>query len=335
MAKFLNTKEQVLDIQLTQYGKHLLSEGMFKPEYYAFFDDDILYDSNYANFNEVQNDTEDRIKETSRIETQYVFAGIETNISRINKLIRSGKETLGSENVQPEADKFYSLSDPLGNSSLSKAEAPSYTISFLNGELEESIAYKKDIMHPTVLVPQISSSIVYVTSIGQTFGDNQNDESSDENPLAMDDEEVKIFNDGTYIRVKDNFLLLEILEENTDFLRDNFDIQVFKIEELDKNIKSAKSATVATGSKETLTPLSFTKRDENNLVPELDATYVDYYFDVLVDQEIDESVFCKLNYSDKKKNILTDQNIKCSAKGSKRGNMYKIPVDISTDEECE
>jgi len=41
--KFFDPKQDVLDIQLTQYGKHLLSSGKFRPVYYAFFDDDILY----------------------------------------------------------------------------------------------------------------------------------------------------------------------------------------------------------------------------------------------------------------------------------------------------
>ena len=45
---FFNKKEEVIDIQLTQYGKYLLSIGKLEPVYYAFFDDNILYDSNYA-----------------------------------------------------------------------------------------------------------------------------------------------------------------------------------------------------------------------------------------------------------------------------------------------
>jgi len=45
MAKFLNKKEQVIDFQLTPYGVQRLSVGKLSPEYYAFFDDGILYDS--------------------------------------------------------------------------------------------------------------------------------------------------------------------------------------------------------------------------------------------------------------------------------------------------
>ena len=45
--KFFDKKEEVLDIELTQYGKHLLSRGVLRPVFYAFFDDDIIYDSQY------------------------------------------------------------------------------------------------------------------------------------------------------------------------------------------------------------------------------------------------------------------------------------------------
>ena len=34
--EFFDQKEEVIDVQLTQFGKHLLSKGRFKPEYYAF-----------------------------------------------------------------------------------------------------------------------------------------------------------------------------------------------------------------------------------------------------------------------------------------------------------
>jgi len=46
--KFLNKKEQVFDIQLTPYGKQKLSMGKLNPTYYAFFDDNVLYDIQYA-----------------------------------------------------------------------------------------------------------------------------------------------------------------------------------------------------------------------------------------------------------------------------------------------
>ena len=45
--EFFDRKKDVLDVKLTSYGRHLLSKGRLKPVYYAFFDDDIIYDSNF------------------------------------------------------------------------------------------------------------------------------------------------------------------------------------------------------------------------------------------------------------------------------------------------
>ena len=43
--EFFDKKQDVMDIQLTSYGKHLLSKGLFKPTYYAFSDDGVMYDN--------------------------------------------------------------------------------------------------------------------------------------------------------------------------------------------------------------------------------------------------------------------------------------------------
>ena len=58
---FFNKKEEVIDIQLTRYGKVLLSEGNFKPAYYQFFDDDIIYSQKSPNYtSELQNEVQKR-----------------------------------------------------------------------------------------------------------------------------------------------------------------------------------------------------------------------------------------------------------------------------------
>jgi len=57
-VEFFDKKEEVLDIELTQFGRHLLSKGKFNPKYYSFFDDNILYNSQRASFSEKQNEAE-------------------------------------------------------------------------------------------------------------------------------------------------------------------------------------------------------------------------------------------------------------------------------------
>ena len=50
--KFIDKKERVMDLKLTSYGHYLFSIGKFKPEYYAFYDDNVLYARGYSNDNQ-------------------------------------------------------------------------------------------------------------------------------------------------------------------------------------------------------------------------------------------------------------------------------------------
>ena len=87
MAKFLNKKEQVYDLQLTTYGRHLLSTGRFKPTYYAFYDDNVIYDLKYANGGvaETQSTVHDRIKnETQYLESVTLFRDLEQTLNSLN-----------------------------------------------------------------------------------------------------------------------------------------------------------------------------------------------------------------------------------------------------------
>ena len=102
---FLDKKEEVIDIELTQFGKHKLSIGEFKPVYYAFFDGDILYDQDCADLTGSQNSVEPRIQEdTPRLQVQYNFEGRETAVLR-------GNEIASIENV---AAKKFGVTAPSG-----------------------------------------------------------------------------------------------------------------------------------------------------------------------------------------------------------------------------
>ena len=75
--EFFNKKEDVIDLQITQFGRHLLSKGEFSPVYYSFFDDNILYDSSRAGVVETQNESEQRIKDTQTMQPQISISSLE------------------------------------------------------------------------------------------------------------------------------------------------------------------------------------------------------------------------------------------------------------------
>ena len=134
---FKNQKEEVLEIELTSYGKYLLSKGKFKPTFYSFFDDDIIYDANYAGTTEEQNNAQSRIlEETPRTRVQTNYSGVETEIEKQIEAARAANKEL-KEAFQTTKEKHYSLAGPLGNSSVSTEFAPSWDITLFGGEFTQ------------------------------------------------------------------------------------------------------------------------------------------------------------------------------------------------------
>lgn len=313
--KFLNKKEQVLQIELTQYGKRLLSHGKFDPQFYAFFDDNILYDSEFAGVSEHQNEVKDRVtKDTPQLDAQYVFRSIEEDVRKVN-------------DMDSEASELHSLSSPLGTSAIEKENAPAWSIKVLRGNIKSASKVITG-SYPTALIPQINvDPIVYRYEIvegdelprpslqaDRDAGDpidagGPNQEGLDElsSQLGLGESElVEQFDDGNYLSLYDDSIILEIEELNTDLDKENFDIEVYEV--------TTENTSDKIGSdKQVLTPLFFSKdveyvrndilldeeevyEDDN--VSENDPNYVEYFFNVRVDREIEELALSRVE-SDK------------------------------------
>ena len=350
---FFNKKEDVIDLEMTQYGKHLLSKGLFQPEYYAFFDDDIIYDSEYANISEIQNDTEGRIKDSIRTKTQYVYSGIESEINKINNLITSPSEEdkaiLKNTRLVPSDDR-HSLISFLGTSEYNNDKAPAWSVQLMKGTMKSS----KNYMETTgsqytngriINIPQIESQATYETFLDQEYLNNPNSMT----PFSA-------------IQVVDDFLLLEIEEKNTEFFIKNFDVELFLIEEE----KNAKGKSIG---KEILTPLKFlTKKNRKglqagqvdiyNLPPSPPGTapiiqenvlseqelehafptagiqHAEYYFDIEMDEEIDPNILCKY-IREKSQGVFSDKLTHCEdidSGGLEKFDIY--PTDDDSGEIC-
>lgn len=337
---FFDRKEEVLDIQITQYGKHLLSKGKFRPAMYAFFDDDVVYDSQYADFEENRVNINDRIKETVRPKTQYVFHGVETDSTKMIELIRTDQVGFDSQLVQQTPEKHYSLYAPLGNSALSEENVPSWNVNLLKGEITGSVQYNTGSFHQNMKLPQINTKPAeYITSVKK-----ESKEESDRNVVFGDfndqgDSAVSNLNfasprfeDGTYIAIRDDFFLFEVVEENTDDLSKNFDIEVF-VEEEDED------------GKKTFTPLSFKPKkelvkngillDQDEMEPEtnvlLDSSYVEHFFDIYVDGEISKDVLCKLVPTPDKVASFPPNSLDCDIEVGARGNTIDVPGLYDSD----
>ena len=292
--KFFDKKEEVIDFQLTQYGKHLLSQGHFTPVYYAFFDDGILYDSEHAGFEEEQNNVIERIKnETPTLKTQHAFSGAETRIRK-------------EETIQQKEDKIQSLSGQLGNGKIGTSMIPAWDLKLYEGEIQEvRNGAGVDMIRligsqvPTQQIPQIEVRCTYNTYIIDANDIDENDPRFDIAEIfsGYSEKNSSVFEDGTFVQLDEENLIIDCLENNTDFQKGNFDIEVFLIEDLTDS---------AAGEVERITPLKFKKSPDNvvngillddseipDFEDELDPSYVEYYFDVHTDAEIDRATICK------------------------------------------
>jgi hypothetical protein len=350
--KFLNKQEQVIDLQLTQYGKYLLSTGKFKPVFYAFFDDGILYDPEYGYGIQKQKDIQNRIKsETPQLETQYNFRGVETEVKKNNELIRSQeqweKRFFEDQSISPPdttTDKQYALQNIIGSSDSNSQKAPAWNINFLIGEITSSVtttSWVKGDYSNRINIPQITASnVVYNTAIKKV------DAAS---TIGFEDSNIY---GNEYIDVwsDDDGILIDVSEFNMDFEKDQYEIEVYEVEE--ESISNGKG-----GTRENLIPLYFVKYperikdgillDKASYVQQLnapgfddfnlDARYAEYFMEINVDNEIDKDVLCK-HAKDTTLGIYSTRFLDCEDEDVKREidarNIYNTDVTEEDLKDC-
>jgi hypothetical protein len=343
---FFDPKEDVIDLKLTQYGKHLLSKGRLIPKYYAFFDDDIIYDIKWVtgSLSERQSDIEDRIQdETPRPRVQSCFHGVETEIKKINELVRQKKAKLGDDMLQPQGSKHHVMSLPLGNSSLSTDKMPAWQAYFLKGRLDDSVDYVTG-SSPNIKIPQLDCKVEFkARAIAETEEEEMppterqalDDEGADTDHVGMWGGEFE-FDDGSRLLVEKDYLLLEIEESNTDYLEQNFDIEVYEIKVIpqlsgstDPDDVTHQASGKYKGEKEELIPLYFARQAADlgsvyltnapegsaqsvaTMFPDVDPNYVEYFFDINVDREIDRATICENLPNDKARGARLQKEFRC------------------------
>ena len=259
------------------FASRLLSQGKLKPSYYLFFDDDILYDINYAGITtEGQNSIEGRIQEdTPRIKTQYNFKEL--------------KDGMVADSAPPMSEKHFSLKSPMGTSDPSSEGFPRWKVKMFGND-GPTITGATEYMTSsfgTLRIPQIDVSAKFKTAISSELGGA----TIKEDPNLSSTMQA----DGTYISVQPRTILMQVLEEHTIFEKENFDIEVY--------IKDTESETRVSGATELddWSPLYFKERvqsivdgilvdKELETCHDLDPTMVEYYFDIFVDNEIGEDI---------------------------------------------
>jgi len=310
---FFNKKEEVINIELTQYGKHLLSKGELKPVYYEFYDDDVLYDTEYSGLaEEKQDEIQERISGTPRVKTQYAFDGAETRYKEYRKRILQEKEDRKTSLQQSlEKRKNFSLSSlSLANSSPLSTKIPAWAIDVFKGKIK-SVTSSLDIIGlPNNSYKLELEKANYRLSTRKRDNANTTVELQDNQQIggSSDLNDVHTtFEDETYVQVDEDYILLHIKEDNVEILKENFDMFVYEIE-----------IDAKTG-KEIEKPLYFAKQSEQVvdgiLMDDQQADiegysgpdYVSHYFNIYTDKEINSDILSRyLTETEKKSLSITD-----------------------------
>ena len=309
---FFNKKEEILELKLSSYGKQKLAAGTFKPVYYAFFDDDVLYDGARAGISEDNNDIEPRIQENSpSLRVQTNFTDLEKKVKRqthneINEIFHESNVTdyIKEPSVFKDYDGLRNVL-PLGKSQLGNPRVAAWRLEFLNGEFYSSNSnINEPNLKPIINIPQIDSEMlvrpVLVDKDFKGVTDPETDKFIYEN---MDSSQ--------FIRLLDDYILLDIEENNVDLLNDSFSMEVYEI-------------TTNADNEEILIPKMFKKQivkvvdgillDQEEIDAQIskigiNETFAEYYFNITFDDKIDgKTISEKIAPREKRGNIF-DSNI--------------------------
>jgi len=322
MAKYFDRKEQVIELELTSFGKAAFAAGNLTPKYYSFHDDDILYNNDFGisgsiknsrpqTRQEKQNEIVDRIKDTPRISM------FETNGWQFSHRTFEASGERGQTNVNaldsspsrvtPATAKFIRT---IGTSSPVKEYAPAWEIRTLETSEPLSVSgtenfpYRNGASGSELIIPFFSSSIPLEYDVQQmTVTVN-----SDNVVLPVGTPGGEELTRDVFELMEDGRLLIDVQELNTFFKGNgNFDIEVFKVPKeqegeqnqvqnndtqyeklsfINTDFKDAEGMSLQLDPDIYATVLAGGDQLISQNIPKIDPSYVEYYLSIRVDSEI-------------------------------------------------
>ena len=367
MAKFLNKKEEVIDLKLTSYGHHLLAEGTFKPEYYGFYDNNIVYDGSYVNRIETQNEIHDRIKnQTQYLEGQVLFEEVE---DAPNTLV----EVTGPTDIDTDGDGIADSIDPgqryflvdtvpithiprkdvfryesmIGDAHLegNVQHAPAWKLATLKGAIDSISKWdtKNDI-----LIPQVDIDANYYLKIVN----NAMETTVKDTSFNAIDTQTRPFSDDRLIRLEQDNIMIYLEELNTILMNENFEVEVYEVIEdaIEEKYWSPQgmeaAASLQTRKKDALHSKSFPKEYgsfkgeaipeeyfESKPIKEPTTNDVAYYFELRYDEGVNSLNACKGADIFNRDSYYIDLDFECNEK-TMEAVYYDIYGPVTEPEIC-
>ena len=320
---FFNKKTEVMQIEMTPYGRYLYSIGKFKPHSYEFVDDDILYKA--SDSTEVQEDAHQRIiNETPKLK---IIRSFQDEAPQVESPPSLDKKRIMNKKMNIKQNGFYSL----GKSSYSSDRTPALQATMLQGEISGSSMFYQDSVNGEIVpVSQIEVDINVRATLKNTLDINATQRS----PLASN-----VFEDGTFVDLSFIEPIIHMKEFNSLYEKENFEFEIFEIKEVGE-LKPMKMV------KKTSAIVNGLLLDETEMVPQPnsldffeegreDSEYVEYFFDIQVDEEIDQDILCNAVGKLEINSNFLDEELICPDQRTDRFDIYATRVGPEDLEDCD
>jgi len=313
---YFDKKQDVYHIELTPHGRYLLSIGKLNFKSYAFFDDDVIYDVSRMGVSEGQNQIKERIQQnTPYSKHNGNYYGVDTNFNMMETQQVFRKEERG----QIKYEAFHYLKDSIGTNDFKNEKTTNFKVDFLNNEM---LSFSNvNTPSPTLegqysYVPQVNLEIEYKTRRGNVS--ETPEASSGLNNVVLS----SVFSDGSYIDVVEEDVIIQVQELNSEFLAENFRLEVF-IEETKKHpvpgIAQTKYYRPLVFSNQVhkivdgmlLSDQQIQEQQDDISAQVVDENFVEYYFELNVDKEIASEEICALINQIKERNFHISDDFKC------------------------
>ena len=345
---FFNKKTDVIDIELTPYGRYLLSIGKLKPKYYDFSDDDVLYDIAADGVSSENNeDAHNRIvTNTPKLKTLYLTKGVESDAQENYGSTQATANTQIDQvrTMTQEVSHNQRALMPLGRSSYSSQRFPNFQVTMLQGQITGSVPYlsledpsaSKKIVD-FLPVPQIDVDFVVTATITSELLDPSENHQF-----------VTELYDGKYVKLTFESPIIHLKEFGSFYEKENFDIEVYEISSYEyKSLVAGPGTEPYVG--QSLRPKKFAIAPNaivnDILVAEslpqfhpaetISTERVEYYFDIEVDKEISQEELCSVVQNLEVTNQFLDEELICPDQRTERFNIYSSRVNPDDLEDCD
>lgn len=333
---FFNKKTEVMQIEMTPYGRYLYSIGKFKPHSYEFVDDDIVYQPSGSTEN--QEDAHNRIlNETPKLKINRAF---QDEAPQVESPPTMDRQRIMVKRMNQKQNGLFAL----GRSSYSSENTPSFQVTMLQGELVgSSLVYEVSSSQPggigsisgSVFIPQVNVQVNF-SAISDSIL----------NPTSQFDGETvrsETFENGDYVEIRYKEPIIHLKEFNSFYEKENFEFEVFKVDSDDNEVliplKMKKKFSAIINNILTDNPPEPLGASEDRLFAQdgdyEDPSFIDYFFSIQVDKEIPEEILCKAIDSLEVNSQFLDEELICPDRRTDRFDIYATRVGPDDLEDCD